>query len=60
MTVCFTDTSSPLLAGGLAVATESFEQAPIGSVGTLETEYGTLKAEPGNAAVQGKPTRTDK
>lgn len=50
----------PLLAGGLAVATESFEQAPIGSVGTLETEYGTLKAEPGNAAVLDKPTRTGK
>lgn len=47
-----------LMAGGLATATEGFEKAPKGNLTKVDTEYGTLTAEAGNAEIMGGKART--
>ena len=49
-----------MLMCGLACATESFENSPVGAVTELKTEYGKLEAKAGHAEVLGKLARSGK
>lgn len=56
----YSKTLPALLVAGIACATESFENLPIGSLHSATTEYGVLRADPDHASILNKLARTGK